>query len=270
MDSLGIWCTDMSQAYGELAPFYDSFMEETPYDDWARFITGYLRERGIEDGLILDLGCGTGEMTGRLKVAGYDMTGVDCSGEMLSIAAQKDPDSLYLCQDMRELELYGTVRAAVSVCDCLNYILEEEDLLRIFSLVNNYLDAGGYFIFDLNTPFKYRELLGDNTFAFENEDAVCIWDNCFDDESGINEYALTLFIKNDEGLFVRKREEHYERCYCLEKIKELLQRAGMEFVEAFAGYDGSAIAPGETEGECDRMVIVARELPQRGKKYTDE
>ena len=243
------------------------------YDEWCVFICDKLKSRGITDGLVCDLGSGTGEMTVRLKEKGYDMIGIDNSESMLAIARAKDDstDILYLLQDMREMELYGTVRAIVSVCDSINYITEKEELLGLFKLANNYLEAGGYFIFDLNTIYKYKYELADNTFAEDREDKAFIWDNFFDEESGINEYLLTLFIGED-GVFKRFQEIHYERAYALKEIAELLNEAGMEFVEAFAGYTKEKIGPGDDEDPdraIDRMVIVAREKRQEGKLYVD-
>ena len=123
-----------------------------------------LKTAGIENGLVLELGCGTGTMTGLLAQKGYDMIGVDNSEEMLAEAMEKKVESgldiLYLMQDMQEFELYGTVRAAVSVCDSLNYITDPEELKQVFCLVNNYLDPGGLFLFDINTVHKYRDVLG--------------------------------------------------------------------------------------------------------------
>ena len=139
-------------AYGSFAMVYDLFMDNVDYDGWSDYLRKLLRRYGVEDGLILELGCGTGSMTERLAEAGFDMIGVDCSGEMLEIAQEKKCESgldiLYLEQDMREFELYGTVRAVVSVCDSLNYILEDEELVKVFRLVNNYLDPGGIFLFE--------------------------------------------------------------------------------------------------------------------------
>ncbi|MBR4808211.1 MAG: class I SAM-dependent methyltransferase, partial [Lachnospiraceae bacterium] len=152
--------------YGDFAYCYDIFMDETPYERWSEFLADTLKKEGIEDGLVLDLGCGTGRLTNALSDMGYDMIGVDSSQEMLGVAAEGkgSRDILYLCQDMREFELYGTVRAVVSVCDCINYITDTKDLLKVFKLVNNYLDPKGIFIFDINTEYKYKELLSDNTF----------------------------------------------------------------------------------------------------------
>lgn len=147
------------EAYTEFAKVYDEFMEETPYEKWKEFIIEYLKRENIEDGIVLDLGCGTGCLTRMLSDAGYDMIGVDSSFEMLDVARCSSDDSiLYLAQDMREFELYGTVRAVVSSCDCINYITDVEELVEVFSLVNNYLDPKGIFIFDFNTKHKYEQI----------------------------------------------------------------------------------------------------------------
>ena len=160
-------------AYEKFAQVYDLFMDNIDYEEWADYITDHLREYGIEDGLVLELGCGTGTMTGLLADKGYDMIGVDNSEEMLAEAMEKRVESgqdiLYLLQDMQEFELYGTVRAVVSVCDSLNYITDRDELRHVFELVNNYLDPEGIFLFDMNTVHKYRDILGDTTIA-ENRD----------------------------------------------------------------------------------------------------
>ena len=148
------------EAYEEFARVYDMFMDNVEYENWAQYLKERLREYGIEDGLVLELGCGTGTMTELLSEAGYDMIGVDNSEEMLSEAMEKRVESghdiLYLLQDMQEFELYGTVRAVVSVCDSLNYVTEEEELLQVFRLVNNYLDPEGIFLFDMRTAGRYH------------------------------------------------------------------------------------------------------------------
>ena len=188
------------EAYTSFAVVYDTFMDNVPYEEWGEYLHGLLLEYGVEDGLILDLGCGTGTMTEILASKGYDMTGVDFSEEMLDIAMQKRTksghDILYLMQDMREFELYGTVRAIVSVCDSMNYLTEDGDLEQVFRLANNYLDPGGLFIFDMNTEYKYREMLGDQTIAEERENCSFIWDNYYYEEEKINEYQLSLFVED--------------------------------------------------------------------------
>lgn len=137
------------EAYTDFARVYDELMDETPYTEWSLFLVSRLRECGIMDGLVLDLGCGTGNMTELLYVAGYDMIGVDASADMLEQAVRKKEeariDVLYLMQEMEAFELYGTVRAVVCCCDCVNYLTEPEALLRCFQLVNNYLGPDGVF-----------------------------------------------------------------------------------------------------------------------------
>ena len=204
------------EAYTSFAKVYDLFMDNVPYEEWAAYVKGILEEFGVKDGLVLDLGCGTGSLTECLARAGYDMIGADSSEDMLEIAMEKKErsglDILYLLQDMREFELYGTVRAVVSICDSMNYILEYGDLVQVFRLVNNYLDPGGVFIFDMNTEYKYEQLLGDQTFAEDREDGSFIWYNAYDPQEKINEYDLTLFEREGE-LFRRLKETHYQRAY---------------------------------------------------------
>ena len=141
-------------------------------------------------------------MTELLSEKGYDMIGVDYSGEMLNIAMDKRARSgrqiLYLQQDMREFELYGTVRAVVCVCDSLNYLLEEEEIEDTFRLVNNYLDPGGLFLFDFNTVYKYETVIGDATIAENRDNCSFIWENFYEEEGQINEYDLTVFVKEQE------------------------------------------------------------------------
>lgn len=243
------------ESYTSFAKVYDLFMDNVPYEEWCEYLTTLLKENGIEDGLILDLGCGTGKLTRLMEQKGYDMIGVDNSFEMLDIAKEQDSENiLYLMQDMREFELYGTVRAVYSACDSVNYILEEEELLEVFKLVNNYLDPGGLFIFDINSSFKYHELLAENTFAETREEGSFIWENYFDEEEGINEYDLTLYIEEEDGRFARFQEMHYQKCYELNTIKKLIEAAGLEFVVAYDAYTKNPVADGS-----EKITIVARE-----------
>ncbi|MDY5987855.1 MAG: class I SAM-dependent methyltransferase [Lachnoclostridium sp.] len=248
----------MMEAYTGFAEVYDIFMDNVPYEEWADYIEDILKEYGIEDGLVLDLGCGTGSMTQELAGRGYDMIGVDYSGEMLEIAMEKKEksgaDILYLLQDMREFELYGTVRAVVSACDSVNYITEEEELVQVFRLVNNYLDPKGIFLFDFNTEYKYREVLGESTIAEDREECSFIWDNYYDEEDQINEYELTLFIREKEGLYRKYQEQHFQKAYTLDTMKRLIEESGLVFETAYDAYTRNA--PGE---DSERICVIARE-----------
>lgn len=242
-------------AYTSFAQVYDLFMDNVPYEAWGEYLNKLFKEYGIEDGLILDLGCGTGKLTRFLAEKGYDMIGVDYSYEMLDIAReQSDSSILYLLQDMREFELFGTVRAVYSACDCLNYILEEEELREVFSLVNNYLDPGGLFVFDINTPYKYEKLLAENTFAETREEGSFIWENYYEKEEQINEYDLTLYIKEADGKFQRFEETHFQKCYELSTIQRLLEEAGLEFVAMYDAYTKEPVSE-----ESEKVLFVARE-----------
>ncbi len=250
-------------AYTSFAMVYDQLMDNVPYEAWCAYLTGLLREYGCREGLVLELGCGTGALTRLLAAEGYDMIGLDNSPDMLSIArerqAEEGTDILYLLQDMAAFELYGTVAAAVSLCDSMNYITEYQELVQVFRLVNNYLDPGGYFIFDLNTPYKYRELLADNTFAENREDCSFIWENTYDAGTGLNEYALTLFLRGEDGRYERFEEFHYQRAYTVETVKKAAAEAGMDLIAVYDAFTRDA--PSDT---CERVYVVLRERGKSG------
>ena len=206
-----------------------------------------------------DLGCGTGNMTELLSAAGYDMIGIDNAEEMLEIAMEKKAtsgkDILYLLQDMREFELYGTVGAIVSICDSINYITEEEELREVFRLVNNYLDPKGIFIFDFNTEYKYKYVLGDQTIAEDREDCSFIWDNYYYEDEKMNEYELSLFIREGEdGLYRKYQETHFQKAYDLKTIQSLIESSGLEYMTAYDAFTKDA--PSE---ESERIYVIARE-----------
>lgn len=252
------------EAYTDFASVYDKFMDNTPYEQWCENITRQLGEYGITDGLVLDLGCGTGSLTQLLSACGYDMIGIDCSEEMLNIAFQKREESgmdiLYLNQDMREFELFGTVRAVVSICDSVNYLLEDEEIVTCFKLVNNYLDPKGIFFFDFNTNYKYETVIGDRVIAETREDCSFIWENFYDAEELINEYDLTIFVREDEAqpdMFRRFEETHFQRGYTLEQMRGFIKEAGLVFLKA---YDADTLQ--EVTETSQRIYCVAQE---RGK-----
>ena len=252
-------------AYTSFASVYDTFMDNIPYEEWAEYLVGLLKEYGIHDGLVLDLGCGTGNMTELLATSGYDMIGIDNAEDMLEIAMEKRVESghdiLYLLQDMREFELYGTVKAIVSICDSINYITEEDDLLEVFRLVNNYLDPKGIFVFDFNTIYKYSEVLGNQTIAEDRDECSFIWDNYYYEDEQMNEYELSLFIKEaDSDLYRKYQETHFQKAYDLETIKGLVEQSGLEYITAYDAFTKNA--PHENS---ERIYVVAREYGKQAQ-----
>ena len=227
-------------SYESFARVYDLFMDNIPYEEWCEYLYELLQNYGVTDGLVLELGCGTGSMTELLAQKGYDMIGVDNSMEMLEIAMEKKAenglDILYLLQDMREFELYGTVKAVVSICDSMNYILEDEDLLDVFRLVHNYLDDEGIFIFDMNTMYKYQEILGDNTFAEDREESSFIWENFYDEEEEINQYDLSIFVQEEDGRYCKYEETHLQRAYEQQRVEELIKESGLELLHVYDAF----------------------------------
>lgn len=251
-------------AYTSFSAVYDIFMDNIPYEEWCEYLSGLLKEYEVMDGLVLDLGCGTGSLTELLAQKGYDMIGIDNSEDMLQIATEKRMDSerdiLYLLQDMRQFELYGTVRAVVSICDSMNYLIEYEELVDVLTLVNNYLDPQGVFIFDLNTIYKYQEIMGDRTIAENREECSFIWDNDYNPKTQINEYDLALFIEEEDGRYCKYEETHYQKAYSLETVKQAIRESGMEFV---AAYDAFTKEPPKENSE--RIYVIVRENG-KGKK----
>ncbi len=263
------------ESYQDFAYVYDEFMDETPYEVWCERIEKLIKKYGVtkpernakdvleaEKNLVVDLGCGTGTLTEMLYEKGYDMIGVDNSDSMLSVAMEKrekaGSETLYLLQDMRELELFSTVGTIISVCDSVNYILEEEELLEVFLRVNNYLYPGGIFIFDFNTDYKYREVIGDTVIAENRDKCSFIWENYYDEEENINEYDVTIFVQEEGGLFRRFTETHLQKGYTAATIVSLLEKAGMCVLELKDADTGDDVTR-----ESERICVVAKE---QGKK----
>lgn len=277
------------RAYSDFADVYDELMDNVPYAEWCENIAALIEEYGIsrpvdsdgisqeepcgeeallksERNLVLDLGCGTGTLTQLLRRKGYDMIGVDNSPEMLRIAMEKNAEGgsgiLYLLQDMRQLELYSTVGTVLSVCDCLNYLLEEEDLLRVFRLVNNYLYPGGLFLFDFNTIYKYSQVIGDAVIAENRENCSFIWENYYHEQEEINEYDLTVFVQEEGERFRRFTENHFQRGYTPDTMCRLVEQAGMRVIRLL-----DADTMDEVTDVSQRIYVLARE---QGKPLRQE
>ena len=246
-----------SGSYGPLARVYDRLNAEVNYVAWADFFEECFKKFSPNrPELILDLACGTGRMTYEMLSRGYDMIGVDGSAEMLTEALirREDPSNpLFLMQDMREFELYGTVGAALCCLDSLNYLTEDGDLLRTFKNVCNYLDYDGLFLFDMNTPYKFENTFSDNAYVLEDEGVYCGWQNNYDPETRLCNFYLTMFEEAEDGSYDRTDEDQVERCYTLDEVKNALTEAGLEFVGVWGGFDFS-----EPKTDCERWYICAK------------
>lgn len=245
--------------YENFAEVYDTFMENIPYNQWLTYIEKIWQKFNLKPKLIADLGCGTGNLTIPLAKKGYELIGIDASYQMLAKAREKsikeNVNILYLEQDMRDFELYGTVDCIISMCDSINYILEEDELLQVFKWVNNYLEPKGLFIFDINTIYKFQNILADNSFSQTNEKSAYTLENYFDNEEMINEFYTNFFIEDTKtSLYHRFEEIHYEKAYSIEKIKELIEKSGLKLL---AVYD--ELTFNEPKKDSQRVFFVARE-----------
>lgn len=244
-----------NEIYGGFASVYDLFMDNIPYDEWFTGLQRLLEEYGVCDGIVVELACGTGEMTKRFAKAGYDMIGVDQSPEMLQEARQKCPSEvLLLCQDMRELDLYGSAAAMICVCDGMNYLCSPEGLQQVFHRVWTFLEEGGVFIFDMKTAWFYREVLGNRTFTDNREAASYIWENEYDNGSGVNEYLLTVYelVDDERDLFRRTDEVHRQRAYDREKVDQYLREQGFRHVDIAGDLSGRM-----PTGQDERVYFIA-------------
>ena len=248
--------------YEALAAVYDRLNGDVDYEALADFAAATFARYGVSPELVLDLGCGTGGLTFPLARRGYDMIGVDGSADMLSKAyerrvAENAPGVLFLCQDMRAFELYGTVGAVVSSLDCMNYLTGKGDLEKCFSLVHNYLDPGGVFLFDVNTPYKFRHIYGNEAYVLESEEgdrsAYCGWQNEYEEESRLCRFYLSVFTEEEDGRYSRTDEEQLERCYTKEELTAALTRAGFEEISFFGD-----LHFGAPEKTTERWYVAAK------------
>ena len=217
--------------YGDFAKLYDK-LQDADYERFVEFYEAIFSRLGLKPELVLDLGCGTGNITVPMAKKGYDMIGLDLSVEMLNIAREKaqtaETDVLFLCQDMCEMELFGTVDAIVCALDGVNYITEYEDLEQLFRLVENYLNPGGVFVFDINSVYKLKEIMGNNTFVNDEQGVFYVWQSEFSEEASICEFLLTFFVEQEDGRYERFEEFQQERAYSVEEISLAIQKAGLE------------------------------------------
>ena len=251
--------------YGAISSIYDKINSHIDYSAWADFFEKcFDRHLSVRPELVLDLACGTGSMTFELAKRGYDMIGVDGSSDMLNVAYDRKYDLdlphsvLFLLQDMREFELYGTVGAITCCLDSINYLVGEGELDKCFSLAHNYLDPDGLFLFDVNTPHKFENVYGSNTYVYEEEDcggdAFCVWQNYYDKETRICDFSLTVFEKEEgSDTYFRVDEVQSERCYSREEIENSLKNNGFELIGMYSDFDFT-----DAKDIDERWYIVAR------------
>lgn len=244
-------------SYSGFAAVYDRLMEDAQYTERADYLIGLFRRFGKMPTLLLDAGCGTGELSVRLAQAGMDVIGADASFEMLSVAREKAEakglDLLFLCQSLEELDLYGTVDGCVCTLDVLNHLPNRRTLQRALSRISLFLEPGALFLFDVNTVYKHRHVLGNNTFAAETENLFYTWQNHYLPQGDRVQIDLDFFLRREEGTYERLCESFCERTYPAAAWKQMAEQAGFTVL---ACYDDLTDRPPHPHSQ--RVVYVCR------------
>ncbi len=246
-------------SYGDFAYLYDRLMEDVPYDDWLTFVDVKLKQqnRNVKTS-ILDLACGTGELTVRLAQAGYEVIGIDLSEDMLAVANAKAQEKgmhiPFYHQDMTNLEGLPLFDVIIIFCDSLNYLQAEEDIIKTFKHVYKFLKEDGLFLFDVHSVYKISEIFGNQTFAVSDEDISYIW-NCFPgDELYSVEHELSFFVKNeDTSMYERFNEVHYQRTFPIDFYEKCLKETGFHLVEINADFKIE-----EVKEDSERIFFTAK------------
>lgn len=240
-------------SYESFARFYDALMENAEYDKRSEYYHKLLCDNGIKDGILLDVGCGTGSMSLRMSGYGYEVIGVDPGIGMLMQARQKTAgtDILLLNQSMETLDLFGTIDCAISTLDCINHIDSKENVQKGFEKVSLFMNPGGIFAFDVNTIYKHRNELGDNAFVIENENVFCTWQNSLNEDDSVE---ITLdFFEEEDGVYYRESESFTEKAYELNDISDMLEKAGFEVINI---YDDMSFNP--VKETSSKAVFIAK------------
>lgn len=245
--------------YLTFASIYDMFMDNINYEDWVDYLIKILHKYNIKDGSIVELGCGTGNITIPLAKLGYNMTGIDLSDDMLSVAFDKSSKSnlniLFINQNMVDFKLGEKTEVIISLCDSINYLLEEEELMMTFKAVEENLQDNGIFIFDLNTKYYYEEILADNTMAENRENASIIWENTFYEKENINAIDLTMFLLDNNNYYKKYEEEHLRRAYDIEFVTYLLNKANLEVVNIY-----DAFTFNKANSKSERIYFIVKKI----------
>lgn len=224
-----------------LAEYYDRLngADYKAYADYVKKVFSVYGSGG--ESLLLDLACGTGRLTEALSENGYDMIGADISEEMLSLAMsrsyEKELGILYLKQDMRDFELYGTVDAVICSLDGISYLTEKEDVKKTLRLIRNYLNPGALFLFDINSTYRFKEILSKRDFFLEDDGVYLGWKSELDEKNGICDFLLTFFIEAEDGSYIKKEELQREKVWEKDVLCDLIRECGLEVTDVLGGFD---------------------------------
>lgn len=222
--------------YCDFACVYDRLMNDVDYKARTEYLLDLFKKYGKTPTLLLDLACGTGGFSNQIALKDIEVIGVDISEEMLGVARENSctlgTDVLYLCQDACELDLFGTVDGAICCMDSLNHITDIKKLNKAIEKVSLFLEKDCLFIFDVNTPYKHENILGDNTFVIEDENIFCVWQNEYNAKESLTNIKLDFFIEQD-GAYERYSEDFYEKAYTIEEIKEIAKKNYFDIVAVF-------------------------------------
>lgn len=218
--------------YSDFADAYDALTFNVPYDEIAEYYINIVSS--LTDGKhLLDMGCGTGNLTVRIAERGFNVIGQDSSSEMLSYAAGKSSGVRWICQKMEETELGGEVDAVISTLDSVNHLPDKRAVLSCFKRAADNLKTGGAFVFDVNTIRKHREVLGGNTFVYDVDGVYCVWQNEFDPKDNGVDIELDLFFEEEDGSYSRGGDRFREIAFSEEELREMLEEAGFEVVNVW-------------------------------------
>lgn len=246
-------------SYNDFSAVYDSLMSDVDYNGRCEYLLDLFKKYGKVPTLMLDLACGTGGFSNAFAKKGIEVIGVDISEDMLSKARENSynagTDVLYLCQSAEELDLFGTVDSAICCMDSLNHITDFPSLKKAIKNVSLFLEKDCLFIFDLNTEYKHRHILGNNTFIIEEDDIYCVWQNSFDEENLLTDIYLDFFTQQANGLYERSCEDFSERAYTESEIDSILKEANLEKIAVF---DDMTMLPPKENSE--RIIYVTKKV----------
>ncbi|MDK2563653.1 methyltransferase domain-containing protein [Romboutsia sedimentorum] len=227
--------------YRDFAFIYDELMNEVDYNGWVKYIEDIIKNENAKVQNILELACGTGNLTIPLTKKNYDIAGIDISEEMLSVAREKAEkegvELVLLQQDIAQLDFDITnLDCVLCACDGFNYITYDDDLENVFTKTYELLKEDGVFIFDISSFYKLSTILGNNMYGENRDDIAYMWQNYFDDEENLVEMELAFFIKDEFEKFERFEEVHQQRAYTEDEILDMLKSSGFKNIKVYGDF----------------------------------